>query len=402
MDDLNKTREEMIEELKALRGEVSTGRERIRRLLSQLKTVRSLHEILLRVDNLDAFFQDICEVLAELEGFKCVWIGRIQSGSYDVRPVACAGEGKECLAMVKITWDDSLYGKGAVGQAIRSGKICKVADTENDPSYEAWREEAMRRGYYSSIALPLRVDEEILGVLQVFSEEKDDFGLEEMDFLTEICRDISIGVRSFSLENELQQKLDHVRKTLGKTVESITRMTEIRDAYTSGHQQRVAKLACAIARDMGLSAHQIEGIRVAGLLHDIGKIAVPIEILTKPGRLSVFEFNIIKTHPEIGYEIVKGIDFPWPVAQGLLQHHERLNGSGYPLGVAGEKICLEAKILGVADVVEAMSSHRPYRPALGTAKALGEVLQKKDTLYDPHVVDSCVRIFKEQDFDFNR
>ena len=398
----NKSREELIQEINVLCSQKATYIEKINRLHAQLKTVRDLHESLLKVNNANDFFQNVCTLLSHVDVFKFVWIGEVDSKSYEVKPIAHAGEGGEYLSTVKVTWDDSQYGNGTVGKAIRSGESCKVGDIENDPSSQPWKEEALKKGYASTVALPLRHEGEIIGVMQIYADRTNVFGEEEVDFLTEIARDITIGIKSFSLEGELKQKLEHVRKTLGRTVEAITRMTEIRDAYTSGHQQRVAKLACAIAKDLGLSEQQIEGIRVTGLLHDIGKIAIPIEILTKPGKLSVYEFNIIKTHPEVGYKIVKGIEFPWPVAEAMFQHHERLDGSGYPMGIAGEKIMLEAKILGVADVIEAMSSHRPYRPALGTAKALGEILQKRGILYDPHVVDSCVKIFREQAFDFSR
>jgi putative nucleotidyltransferase with HDIG domain len=173
---------------------------------------------------------------------------------------------------------------------------------------------------------------------------------------------------------------------------------EIRDPYTFGHQRRVTHLATAIAKEMALSPDQIEGIAVAGNLHDIGKINVPSEILNKPGKLSDIEFALIKSHPQAGYEIVKDIEFPWPVAEVLLQHHERMNGSGYPRGLAGGDILLEARIMAVADVVEAMASHRPYRPTLGIDKALEEIVQNKGILYDPDVVDACLKLFKEKGF----
>ena len=398
----NKTREELIEEVKALEGKHLMTFEKAKELRSQLTTVRNMHQMLLRVNSTMEFFQSACDLLSQLEPIKFVWIGRVDSGSYNVTPAAQSGDGSDYLSAITIAWDDSLYGSGTVGNAIRSGKLCVVEDIESDTCFEPWKEEALKRGYFSTVALPLRHEGEVIGVIQLYSWKKDAFKQEELDFLTEVSHDITIGIRSFSLEGELQQKLEHVQKTLSKTVEAITRMTEIRDPYTSGHQQRVAKLACAIAKEMSLSKQQIEGIRVTGLLHDIGKIAVPVEILTKPGRLSEFEFNIIKTHPNVGYEIVKGIEFPWPVAQAVLEHHERFDGSGYPAGLSGEKIILEAKILGVADVVEAMSSHRPYRPALGLEKALEEILQKRGLLYDPNVVDSCERVFKERLFDFDK
>ncbi len=151
---------------------------------------------------------------------------------------------------------------------------------------------------------------------------------------------------------------------------------------------------------MNLSPDQVEGIYMTAILHDIGKISVPAEILTKPGRLNEIEMNMLRTHPEVGYDILKRIDFPWPLAKVVLQHHERMDGSGYPKGLKGDEILLEAKIIGIADVVEAMSSHRPYRPALGIDKALEEISKNKGILYDPEVVDACIKLFKEKGFKF--
>ena len=180
------------------------------------------------------------------------------------------------------------------------------------------------------------------------------------------------------------------------TIQAITLMVETRDLYTAGHQQRVTQLACAIAQEMGLSNERIQMIQMAGRLHDLGKLFIPIEILSKPGQLNEMELAIIKTHPRASFDILKNIEFPWPVADVVLQHHERVNGSGYPSGLRGEDILLEARILAVSDVVEAMSSHRPYRPALGVEKALKEIVQNKGILYDPDVVSACLRVFWEK------
>jgi putative nucleotidyltransferase with HDIG domain len=199
---------------------------------------------------------------------------------------------------------------------------------------------------------------------------------------------------------ELKQSFEKLRRAQDQTVVALASASEIRDPYTSGHQQRVTKLACSIAEDMGLTENLIEGLRIAGLLHDIGKISVPAEILSKPGKITQDEYNIIKQHCQIGYEILKGIEFPWPVAQIVLQHHEKMNGSGYPQGLTGEKILLEARILTVADVIEAMSSHRPYRPGLGIDKALDEVINNKSTFFDPVVVDTCWNLFSAGKFEF--
>jgi len=199
-------------------------------------------------------------------------------------------------------------------------------------------------------------------------------------------------------EEELQRSLEKLQSAFEGVVQAMGMAMEMKDLYTSGHQQRVAHLACALAEELGLSEHRVEGLRVAGLLHDLGKISVATEILSKPGKINEYEYALIKGHPQIGCDILRGIEFPWPVAQIILQHHERLDGSGYPGGLLEEDILLEAKILGVADVVEAMSSHRPYRPAIGVAEALEEISRNKGTLYDPEVVETCIRLFTEKDF----
>jgi putative nucleotidyltransferase with HDIG domain len=202
------------------------------------------------------------------------------------------------------------------------------------------------------------------------------------------------------VEQELQRSLKRLEKTMDSTIEAITTTIETRDPYTTGHQMRVTDLACTIAKIMEIPPTQIEGIRVAGLLHDIGKIAIPTEILSKPGKLNEVEYEMIKTHAKVGYNILKKIDFPWPVARTVLQHHERWNGSGYPHGLRGEDILVEARILAVADVMEAMSSHRPYRPSIGGDKALDEIVSNSGILYDPAVAKACVKAFTEAGFKF--
>jgi len=201
-------------------------------------------------------------------------------------------------------------------------------------------------------------------------------------------------------EEALEQSYRKLRRVLEETALALAYAIEKRDPYTAGHQQRVAKLACAIAREMGLTEEQIDGVKVTGILHDIGKISVPAEILSKPGKLTEIEFSLIKAHPQVGYEILKDIEFPWPVAQITLQHHERMDGSGYPSGLSGEEILLEARILGVADVIEAISSHRPYRPGSGVGKALQEISKSRGVLYDPNIADITLKLFYEKGFKF--
>ena len=199
---------------------------------------------------------------------------------------------------------------------------------------------------------------------------------------------------------ERKQSEEKLKKSLDVAIQTMSKIVEVKDPYTAGHQLRVSQLTKAIAKELNLSPDKIEGIRVASLIHDIGKISVPTEILSKSIRLTDIEFSLIKEHSQIGYDILKSIDFSYPVAQIVLQHHEKINGSGYPNNLKGDEILLEARILGVADVVEAMSSHRPYRPSLGTDAALEEISQNKGILYDPVVVDICLKLFKEKEFKF--
>jgi len=199
-------------------------------------------------------------------------------------------------------------------------------------------------------------------------------------------------------EEEVKRSTERLVKAMEDTMQAMAMIVEMRDPYTAGHQRRVTQLACAIAKEIGLSQDQITGLRLAGLIHDIGKVRVPAEILTNPDGLSEAEFTMIKMHPVLGYEILKTMDLPWPIAQIVHQHHERIDGSGYPSGLSGEDIILQARVLAVADVVEAIASHRPYRPARGIDKALEEISQQRGRLYDPRVVDACLKLFEEKQF----
>lgn len=212
-----------------------------------------------------------------------------------------------------------------------------------------------------------------------------------------IARDITDRKKA---QDERDQVLARLRKTLGTMIQAMSVAVEARDPYTSGHQRRVAALARSIAAEMNLSRDQIEGIRMAASIHDMGKISIPAEILSMPRKLSKLEFDLVKTHSQAGHDIIKDIDFPWPIANIILQHHERIDGSGYPHGLRGDNILLEARILAVADVVEAMASYRPYRPALGLDTALEEITRNKNILYDGEVVEACLKIFREKKYEF--
>jgi len=202
------------------------------------------------------------------------------------------------------------------------------------------------------------------------------------------------------LEQELKRSYKQLRENFEAINMTISKTVELRDPYTAGHQERVARLAKSLAQEMKLPGDLSESIYTSGLIHDIGKISIPSEILSKPGRLNELEYSLIQTHVQAGYDIIKNIDFPYPIARWVLEHHERLNGTGYPDGLTDKQISLEAKILAVADTVVAMASHRPYRPSLGIDKALKEISDNQNVLYDSGVVNACLQLFREKGFKF--
>ena len=246
-------------------------------------------------------------------------------------------------------------------------------------------EKALEIGAYGYIVKPFKPSEVIINVSSALRRQR-------LETESRAYRE--------NLERMVADRTAKLQKTLDGVIQVVAQIVESRDPYTAGHQRRVAELACAIAREMGCPEDQVKGIHMAGLIHDLGKISVPSEILSKPGRLSDIEFALIKSHPQVGYDILKGIDFPWPITLMVLQHHERMDGSGYPQGLKRQEILPEARILAVADVVEAMASHRPYRAAFGIEKALEEIIKNKNIMYDEMVVEVCVKLFSENRFEF--
>jgi putative nucleotidyltransferase with HDIG domain len=276
---------------------------------------------------------------------------------------------------------------------------------DTDPVFKPWAQAAGERGYKASIALPLFDKNRVFGALNIYSNESGAFNSEEEQHLRNMANDLAYAIISMRIrENikkanqDLESSLVKMSRLLLQAVTSLGAALDVRDPYTAGHQKGVARLAVAIASEMGCTQDQIESIAMASNLHDIGKMSIPSEILSKPSKLTALEFEMIKTHCEAGYEIIRNIEFPWPVAQIILQHHERMNGSGYPHGLNRDNLMLEARIIAVADVVEAMASHRPYRAALGIEAALDEISKNRDSLYDSAVVEACLRLFQEKGF----
>ncbi len=290
-------------------------------------------------------------------------------------------------------------------ELVKTKKPLVVPDTYKEPRWVVVKETNWIR---SHITMPICLHENVLGLLMIDSDTPNKFSVEDIKRLQSLANTAAIALKvaqeyrkTEQVEEKLKQSYKKLKKVLEGVVQAVALTVEIRDPYTAGHQRRVSQLSSAIAKEMNLTLDQIEEIHIAGVLHDIGKISVPTGILSKPGPLNGMEMSLLKAHPQAGYDILEKIDFPWSLAKIVLQHHERIDGSGYPAGLSGKEILLEARILGVADVVEAMSSHRPYRSALGVNKALEEISKNRGILYDPEVVDVCLKLFKEKRFKFN-
>jgi PAS domain S-box-containing protein len=371
------------------------------RLNRTLRTLSRANEALVRAVSEPELLTEMCRVIVETGGYRMAWVGiRQDDAAKSVTPAAWAGEVGQYLETARITWADEARGRGPHGRAIRSGEAQITQDLGADPAMAPWQDAAKERGFASSVVLPLRDASGVFAALTIDSSETGAFDTDELKLLQELADDLAFGIRSLR-DRRAHETLDQRwRTSLEATVGAIANTVEMRDPYTSGHQQRVARLAVAMAREIGLSEHQIQGLYLAGIIHDVGKIDIPSDILNKPGKLSKLQYQLIQGHAQAGYDIVKGVDFPWPIAQMVRQHHERLDGSGYPQGLKGEAILPEARILAVADVVEAMMSHRPYRAALGIDAALAEIEQGRGRLFDPEAVDACIALFRRRGFGF--
>jgi len=314
--------------------------------------------------------------LLEAKGYSCTLAGDV-------------AEARECLGTQSYElaiFDINMPGESGLNLArdVLQGRqdMAVVMVTAVDDTLVA--EKALEIGVYDYIIKPFSANRLLITVVNALRRQ-------ELENANRAYRE--------NLEHTVALRTEKLGKAMEGIIQAMTLTVESRDPYTAGHQQRVANLSYFIAKKMGLSEDQADGIRMAGRIHDLGKISVPAEILSKPTRLTDIEFALIKTHPQVGYNILKGMEFPWPIAQMIVQHHERVNGSGYPQGLSGGDILPEARILAVADVIEAMASHRPYRPALGVEKALEEIPRNKNILYDPTVVEACMKLFSDDGFE---
>jgi GAF domain-containing protein len=387
--------------LRMLKSEVA-----LRHANRALHTLSTGNRTLIHAQDEQGLLDAMCRAAVEKGGYLLAWVGYVEQGEgKPIKVMAAHAIQPGYVEALQVSWDMSEFGQGPSGHAIRNRQTYICQDIATDPDFAPWRERALRFGYRSSIAIPLQIDGKVLGTLALYAATPEAFTTDEVALLNEMGEDLAFGITNLRLRIERDQVLSErerfqhkLRSGLHDTVQAIASTVERRDPYTAGHQRRVADLASAIAGKMGLSEERIFALHLAGVVHDLGKISIPAEILSKPTRLNTIEYNFIKTHPQTGYDILKDIDFPWPIAQMVLQHHERMDGSGYPNGLKGDAILLEARILAVADVLEAMASHRPYRPGLGDAAAMQEIRKLRGTGFDADVVDAALQVLEQDGY----
>jgi PAS domain S-box-containing protein/putative nucleotidyltransferase with HDIG domain len=358
-----------------------------------------------RARSADALLQYICEAITHQSPYVFAWVGIAEDGpEKKIRIAASAGSAASYLDGLHLSWSaDQPWGRSPAGICIRTGVLQLVNDTEKSPTFDVLRKRSRKFGIRSSVSVPLLIEGVLQGALIVYGARPNIFEDAPIQVFQRLSEQIVHGVRALEQQSALHAGLVDLAKAqkqlaeaLSAAVTAIVTAMEMRDPYTSGHESRVAEIACAIAKEMGFGEHQLQGLRMAAMVHDIGKISIPSEILTKPAKLSKEEYDLIKTHPEAGYAILRDIPFTWPVAEIVRQHHEKLDGSGYPFGLKVDAILPEAKILAVADIVEAMASDRPYRATLGLEVALAEINALSGTLLDPDVVRVCTDLFREK------
>ncbi len=366
-----------------------------------LKALSACNEALVRAESEQDLIQDICGIAVDQGGYLMAWVGYAENDpDKAIRPVAFAGAENGYLSTIHLSWGDGPGGQGPAGVAIRTGRPVVISSVEDDLRMRPYRDEAIARDFRSLATLPLvGSGGTAFGAIMFYASVPSAFEEEELALLSELSSDLAFGIETLrARENRAQmaEQLEVTNEQLEGLLRQVTvalgRVVEARDPYTSGHEERVAILARQIAIEMGLGDDAANGVEIAGLVHDIGKLSVPAEILTKPSTLSEIEVRLIREHSQSGYDILRGISFAWPVADMVLQHHERIDGSGYPAGLTGEQILVSARILAVADTVEAMASHRPYRPALGLAEGVAEIRDHEE-LYDREAAAACVRLF---------
>ena len=351
-------------------------------MLRALATLARGSAVLVRATDEPELLQHMCDTAVRTGEYALAWYGQaVQDETHSVFPRARAGQQIEYLDKITVTWGEDPLGQGPTGTSIRTGTTQIRDDLAHDPHFAPWRLQAAGSGLVCSISLPVIVDGVVDGAFMVYAEECGAFGPVAQALLEELVADIGYGLAKLRDRARLAAAMRGSVLLLAGAVES-------RDPYTAGHQSHVGSLAAAIGRTLGLSESRIQGLHLGAAIHDVGKLAVPIETLNKSGRLNAEEWELLRRHPHTGYSIVRDFPWPWPIAEMVYQHHERANGSGYPRGLRGDEILLEARIIAVADTFEAIGHDRPYRRSPGVEKGLEVIDEGRDSLFDPDVVDA--------------
>ena len=363
---------------------------------------------LVRSDNRDDLISGVCNAIVNQSPYILAWVGlAMHDNLKTVQVIGSHGVAADYAKGIDVKWSpDTSAGKGPTGQCIQTSLPVLILDTENDPRFLPWRERSKPYGIRSVIAVPIKDHEpQAIAALTVYANLPNAFGEVEIQLFESLAKEIGFGLAAIKKQQLLDEEIkererlnDQLIKTLNSTIEAMSKTMEWRDPYTAGHQKKVALLSQAIARKLDWGEERIKGLYLAALVHDLGKIGTPAEILTKPSMLTEMELALIKEHPKTGYDILKDIPFTWPIAQAVYQHHERIDGSGYPNHLVGDAIIPEAKILAVADTIESMTSHRPYRPGLGLEKAILQVKAEAGKSLDPAICEAAYQLLEQNEF----
>jgi HD-GYP domain-containing protein (c-di-GMP phosphodiesterase class II) len=352
--------------------------------LRALTTLSRANGVLVRASHEDELLAEMCRTIVEAGGYALAWFGRaLADDARTVSPVAAAGR-TSYLEGIRVTWDDSPTGNGPTGVSIRTG-VTQVKDSFDDASFRPWQDAAEQHGFRCSISLPVRVEGRVEGALMVYADELAAFDDTAQVLMEDLAADLGYGIARIRDAERLSEALSSSVFVLAAAVES-------RDPYTAGHQSHVGVLSGEIGRELGLDAERVEGLVLGASIHDLGKISIPHRTLVKAGELTPEEWDALREHPGTGYRITSRFPWPWPIAEMIHQHHERLDGSGYPRGLRGDEILLEARIIAVADLYEAMANDRPYRKAPGHDRATDVLRAGSGVQFDPDVVAAFERV----------
>ena len=362
-----------------------------------LRIISESHTALLRLDTEQKLLDEYCRIAVESGDYRFAWIGYINNGNLkSITVKASFGDANTSQEIKEASEAEELNEDGILYQAAKTMEFQAREERLSNLGKTSGKVSARDLQISTTIVFPLQISEDMIVLLALCGSVTSLRTLSEKGLLKEVSDDLAHGIKAIRTLIDNARYEEKLKTGMAQTIQVLADTIDQRDHYTAGHQRRVASICSQIALEMGLSEQRIFGLNLAAMIHDLGKIGIPIEILVKPVKLSESEFNLVKDHVTIGYNIIKNLYFPWPLAEMIHQHHERIDGSGYPRNLKGDALLLESKILAVADVIEAMASERPYRPALGLDAAMGEIRKNGGVLYDREVVDACIKLYESK------